>query len=101
MTPPNAMTPPDLERFIARVEGRVQGVGFRYFAHDRACALGLAGSVRNLPSGAVEVEAEGPRAALEQLLRDLRQGPPAARVAGVGVDWVPAKGAREFLIRTT
>ena len=95
------MTPPGVERFVARVSGHVQGVGFRYFVCERAAALGVAGSVRNLPAGAVEVEAEGPRDALETLLRELHQGPPHAQVADVTVEWHPPAGAREFRIRTT
>jgi acylphosphatase len=95
------VTLPGVERFIARVTGRVQGVGFRYFVCERAEALGVAGSVQNLPMGSVEVEAEGPRNALETLLRDLHEGPPHARVADVAVEWLPPSGARDFRIRTT
>jgi acylphosphatase len=88
-------------RFVARVEGRVQGVGFRFYVHERARALGLSGSVQNLESGAVEVEAEGPRSALDDFLAELHEGPPAARVSDVSVRWVDAQGARDFIIRTT
>ncbi|HKQ19663.1 MAG TPA: acylphosphatase [Candidatus Eisenbacteria bacterium] len=95
------MTPPGVERFVARVSGRVQGVGFRYFVCERAEALGVAGSVRNLPAGSVEVEAEGPRDALETLLRELNEGPPHAQVANVSVEWHPPAGVREFRIRTS
>ena len=93
--------PGNRARFVARVEGRVQGVGFRFFAHERARALGLGGSVRNLESGAVEVEAEGPRPTLDGFLAELHEGPPAARVSDVSVRWVDAQGARDFVIRTT
>ncbi|TSB45137.1 acylphosphatase [Alkalicoccobacillus porphyridii] len=41
------------------VEGKVQGVGFRYFTQEQAQHYGLAGWVRNLPDGTVELEAEG------------------------------------------
>jgi acylphosphatase len=86
-------------RLIARVEGRVQGVGFRMFVRERAEALGLSGWVRNLPSGDVDLEAEGPRATLERLLRDLRSGPPASRVLHVHAEWAPARGTHGFEIR--
>ena len=85
-------------RIVARVEGRVQGVGFRFFVCDRARALGLAGTVRNLPAGSVQVEAEGSRESLAVLLQDLHQGPPAARVERVGVEWHEPRGAGGFLI---
>lgn len=61
--------------------GRVQGVGFRYFVRQAARELGLAGRVRNLPGGQVEVEAAGEPEALGRLRERLRQGPPGARVA--------------------
>jgi len=87
-------------RFLAVVSGRVQGVGYRFFAQDRARARGLSGTVRNLPSGDVEVDAEGPETALRAFLIDLQQGPPAARVRDVSVRWLSAQGARNFTIRT-
>jgi len=93
--------PREAARFVAVVRGRVQGVGFRYFAQDRAQARGIAGSVRNLPSGDVEVEAEGPGEALRAYLLELHQGPPAARVSDVAVHWHSAQGARGFVIRTS
>jgi acylphosphatase len=79
---------PTLASFHALVTGIVQGVYFRAFVENRAQALGLTGYVRNVTqSGAVEVEAEGDRTRLEQLIRYLRQGPRAARVDKVDVQW--------------
>ena len=72
----------------ALVHGRVQGVYFRDFARTHAQRLGVVGWVRNLSDGGtVEVLAEGPRPALEQLLTHLRQGPPGAYVAQIDVEW--------------
>ncbi len=79
-------------RLRVRVQGRVQGVGFRYFALQHARRLGLRGYVRNCPDGSVEVLAEGDRTALEELLALLRQGPPAARVERCHVEWKPYEG---------
>jgi len=76
----------------AIVHGRVQGVGFRYFVVMRARALGLAGTARNLADGTVEVYAEGERAALAALERDLKRGPPAADVTRVDTRYGPARG---------
>ncbi len=70
-----------IERF--EVTGQVQGVGFRWFVRQRARALDLAGWVRNLPSGDVELVAAGSAAALDTLEAALRTGPPGARVEGV------------------
>ena len=69
------------------IRGRVQGVGFRYFAAREARRLEVSGVVRNLVDGAVEVEAEGDRATLERLVEALRAGPRAARVTSVDVRW--------------
>lgn len=78
-------------RLQAVVCGRVQGVGFRYFTLECARRLGVTGFVRNLPFGEVEVVAEGSPAALEQLKRDLEQGPPGAAVREVRADFGDAR----------
>jgi len=69
------------ERF--EIVGRVQGVGFRWFVREQARALELAGWVRNLPSGNVELMAAGPQHALDKLEAAVRHGPPGARVEHV------------------
>jgi acylphosphatase len=66
-----------------RVEGAVQGVGFRWFVREQARALDLPGLVRNEPDGAVVVIAEGDAAALDALEAHLRVGPSASRVTDV------------------
>ncbi len=71
----------------ATVCGRVQGVFFRAFVIRWARELGLAGYVRNLPDGTVEVRAEGERQQLEKLVGYLKVGPPAAKVGEVVTDW--------------
>ncbi len=67
------------------VQGRVQGVGFRYFVCGEARRLGLAGFVRNLPDGSVEALARGTAEALELLEGRIRLGPPGSRVDSVRV----------------
>ena len=66
-----------------RVSGRVQGVYFRASTQQQARALDLVGWVRNTSDGAVELEAEGPVAAVEALVAWCRRGPPVARVDDV------------------
>lgn len=68
------------------VEGRVQGIGFRYRACDEARRLGLCGWVRNLADGRVELEAEGPEDVLKQLIGWCHHGPRFARVDRVEID---------------
>ena len=79
-------------RVRARVSGRVQGVGFRYFVLRQAQELRLKGWVRNLRGGEVELVAEGPRAELEQFLKAVRAGPPMAWVESVKTDWLEPRG---------
>jgi acylphosphatase len=74
------------------VSGMVQGVGYRYFVCRRARTLRLDGWVKNLPSGEVEICAEGERGLIETLIRDLRTGNPYAAVRGVSVDWSAFSG---------
>ena len=89
-----------MKRVRARISGGVQGVFYRATAVERAGELGLAGWVRNLPDGSVELEAEGPEDRLEELLAWCGRGPPAARVSGVETEWLPATGAeRGFRVR--
>ncbi|MBK5096479.1 MAG: acylphosphatase [Gemmatimonadetes bacterium] len=66
-----------------RVSGRVQGVGYRWWAVRKAQRLGLAGSVRNLPDGSVEIRASGPAAAVQEFVAALHRGPPYASVHSV------------------
>jgi acylphosphatase len=88
------------ERLRAVVQGRVQGVGFREFTRRHAAMLGLAGWVRNRPDGAVELEAEGPRPALDELLRRVHTGPRLARIDTVDVSWTAASGGYgPFVVR--
>lgn len=77
----------DRARVHLVVSGRVQGVFFRGATVDEARRLGVAGWVRNLPDGRVEVLAEGERGALEALVAFCRRGPPAARVDDVEATW--------------
>lgn len=78
------------KRLSARITGRVQGVGFRHFTTTRARQLELNGWVRNEPDGSVRLEAEGEKEALDTLLDAVREGPRAARVDDVGIQWKDA-----------
>jgi acylphosphatase len=67
----------------AVVEGRVQGVGFRWFVRQEARRLGLAGWVRNVSDGTVELLVGGEESAVRRLLEHVAVGPDAAEVASV------------------
>jgi acylphosphatase len=66
-----------------RVEGEVQGVGFRWYVREQARALELAGWVRNEPDGTVVLVAAGEAEAMDALERQLRVGPRHSAVTDV------------------
>jgi len=80
------------------IAGRVQGVGFRYFAVTSARELGVTGWVRNLPDGNVESLAEGGEDAVTRYLERLRQGPRLGRVTSVEIQEVSVAGLSSFEI---
>ena len=83
-----------IKGFNAIATGRVQGVGYRYFAQRTAARFGLSGFARNLPDGTVEIAAEGPEQALLDFIEELKKGPGFSRIENVHVTWVDA--ARGF-----
>lgn len=70
---------------FVRIEGRVQGVGFRAFTADQAAALGIRGWVVNRDDGSVEAALQGPGAKLGELIGKLRSGPSSAEVDALDV----------------
>jgi acylphosphatase len=93
-------TSPELVRIV--VSGRVQGVGFREFTRMTAQRLGIAGWVRNLPDGEVEVVARLPPGRRAAFLVQLRQGPRLSRVEDVALSAAPPEAdcpAAGFTVR--
>jgi acylphosphatase len=70
------------------LSGLVQGVGFRYFVLNRAISYGLTGFVRNHYSGEVEIEVQGDRSLIEELINEVKIGPRAAHVKDIKIDWL-------------
>lgn len=96
------MSDTEKKRLIALIEGRVQGVGFRYFVLEQAKALGLTGWVRNKWDGTVEVLAEGDKLRLEKLLSLLHRGPRSASVYNINTNWQEGTGEfSDFIVRRT
>ena len=83
------------------VKGRVQGVGYRNWTYSQAKLLKLTGWVRNLPSGEVEIAAEGTEGALQSLLTFLKAGPPLAKVSSVDATWssIPKPQYSDFQVK--
>ncbi|MFC1997239.1 acylphosphatase [Chloroflexota bacterium] len=86
------MSEQESHRLYAVVEGRVQGVGFRYFTQERAVFLGLTGWVRNRWNGTVELVAEGQKTDLEVLLKAIRRGPRTGTTQNVIFEWQMGSG---------
>ncbi len=82
----------------AVVSGRVQGVGFRFFAERAARQAGVKGWVRNRHDGTVETVVEGEEAAVEGYLERLRRGPLGSRVANVAIEDVSPAAFASFEI---
>jgi acylphosphatase len=88
------------KRATIAVKGVVQGVGFRAYTIRQARALGLHGFVRNLPSGDVEIVAEGNEETIERLLQLVRRGPALSRVEDVTIEFAePTDEFGEFSVR--
>ena len=84
-------------RFL--ISGRVQGVGFRFFARESAAAENLRGWVKNLPDGRVEALVEGDRESVDRFERKMRRGPASARVEDVAVSEEGTGSVHGFEIR--
>ena len=89
----------DRARRRVLVAGRVQGVWFRESCRDEALVAGVAGWVRNLADGRVEVVLEGPPAAVDGVVAWCRRGPRRARVDGVDVVDEAPVGEQGFRVR--
>ncbi|MGD9210620.1 MAG: acylphosphatase [Desulfobacteraceae bacterium] len=70
------------------VHGRVQGVCFRYETQRAAVERGVVGWVRNLTDGTVEAVLEGLKTDVQSAIKWCHQGPPAARVDKLDIDWL-------------
>jgi len=85
----------EMVRCSVIIMGNVQGVFFRVSAMEQAQSLRVTGWVMNLPDGALEMQLEGARYGVEELIKWANHGPPDAKVDEVIVRWEPFKD--EFL----
>lgn len=70
---------------LLRIEGVVQGVGFRFFMQRKAHALGVTGWVRNRTDGSVEAVVQGSADTISAIISQAKQGPRSAQVTSVKV----------------
>ncbi len=76
-----------LKRAHIFIEGRVQGVGFRYFIQTNAGEMGINGWVKNLSDGRVEAVFEGPKEKVMNMVERCKRGPGASRVENINLKW--------------
>lgn len=91
----------DLVSLRLRIEGLVQGVGYRAFVASEARRLGLDGWVRNRSDGTVEALASGERAQVEAFIAACMQGPAGARVANIDLNSIDPPAEAGFRKRAT
>jgi acylphosphatase len=95
------MSDPAVRTVHIRVEGRVQGVGYRAFVERHARDLGLSGWVRNRHDGSVEAVLQGAPGMVEGMLKMCSAGPPASRVDRVEVIGEGVGAFQPFEVRPT
>ncbi len=86
----------DRSRAHVRVTGRVQGVGFRFFATHQASRFNVTGWIRNKGDGSVELEAEASRDRVEEFLAEIGRGPRFGNVDDIEIDWIAPRGDSTF-----
>lgn len=90
----------DKVSFSITVSGKVQGVGYRYFAQKEAYKHGVTGWVRNMANGNVEIYAEGSVQQVDRFVDNLRQGPSHSNVQDIQIqNLVNLEGCNSFEIR--
>ena len=80
------------EMRVLRIHGKVQGVGYRFFATRVARRLGLKGSIQNMRDGSVEALVEGEGKSIDDWIRELREGPRYAEVTHIDQESKPFTG---------
>jgi acylphosphatase len=91
----------DTRTVRVRIEGRVQGVGFRYWTEATATGLGLSGWVRNRRDGSVEAVFSGPVDTVAEMLELCRQGPTSSRIARIHTTEEPDPPPAGFDVKPT
>ena len=95
------MADDDMTTLRLRIEGSVQGVGYRFFAVDEARKLGLEGWIRNRSDGSVEALVSGRTKQIESFVAICMRGPPGARVTNVDMHAADPPAEHGFRTRAT
>lgn len=86
----------NVKTFRIVLSGRVQGVGFRYFAESRAKKCNIKGYVKNTWDDKVEVVCQGKEDDLKEFINVVRKGPPFAMVTDVNIEELKDKPVYEY-----
>ena len=90
----------DLVRKAGRAEGRVQGVGFRFFVQSNAKTMGISGWVKNMSDGSVTMELQGEPQTIDRLIAKIKRGNDWIKVTNFEISDLPVvKGENKFAIR--
>ena len=88
-----------IKRYQAVLTGNVQGVGLRAFVVDHAHKLGLTGWVKNMADGTVEMQAQGEKAKLDQLLDVVKKGNFIIKVDTIDCTEIACEEEASFIIK--
>lgn len=89
-----------MKRIRILIEGRLQGVNFRYHTQQQAQKLALAGFVRNLSDGRIEIDAQGEDEMVEKMLAWCQQGPQSSQIKSILFRYdEPSENASDFVVR--
>ena len=88
-----------IKRVFIIIQGRVQGVGFRFFVQRVALNYGIYGYVKNLSSGDVEIDAEGEDYKLELFINECKKGPAHANVKQYHISYLPPAKYFNFKVK--
>jgi len=81
------------------IEGRVQGVGMRYFVYNHALKFNINGFVKNTPDGNVEIVCSGDSGELDQFIAQIKKGPSFSFITNVRIKEAPENDFKNFEIR--
>lgn len=88
-----------IRHYNITIKGKVQGVSYRFAAHNKALKLSLTGLVKNLPNGDVYIEAEGTEDNINKMIEWCYIGPPLAKVKEVIAEEQEVKHYRNFELK--
>lgn len=88
-----------MERFYVIFKGRVQGVGFRFFAQMKAMDLNLTGWIKNCYDDSVEMEVQGPSLDIDEFLDALKEGNGFCHIDHIEITPLPIKDEKKFKIK--